>query len=159
MEQACTLHNTWPKNIIRVQFSPMDKDQTTPTTVDYGGNTKQLSSHNNQNHSDKDETEKRHTILNSNHRTKKQPEGFKVRRFDIRTPPSSNHLSTAECIAWAVSAIEEKPQIYETMMKPLDLMVEKWHSFSKQNEKLKQKQQSSNNNDDDKNTHKRLKKE
>ena len=45
-------------------------------------------------------------------------------------PPTSNHLSTAECIAWVLSAIERKPHIYEVLMGPLDLMVEKWRSFS-----------------------------
>ena len=55
---------------------------------------------------------------------------FKPARFDIRTPPSPNHLSTAECIAWIVSTIENDPSHYDTIMKPLDLMVEQWHSFS-----------------------------
>jgi DTW domain-containing protein YfiP len=51
-------------------------------------------------------------------------------RFDIRTPPSPNHLSTAECIAWVISVIEKNPLLYDTLMKPLDLMVEKWHSYN-----------------------------
>jgi DTW domain-containing protein YfiP len=51
-------------------------------------------------------------------------------RFDIRTPPSPNHLSTAECIAWVISVIEEDPLLYDTLMRPLDLMVEKWHSYN-----------------------------
>jgi DTW domain-containing protein YfiP len=55
---------------------------------------------------------------------------FKPARFDIRTPPSPNHLSTAECIAWIISTIENDPSHYDTIMKPLDLMVEQWHSFS-----------------------------
>lgn len=53
----------------------------------------------------------------------------KAKRFDIRTPPSADHLSTAECLAWIVSKIEQEPEIYETLMKPLDLAVEQWHSF------------------------------
>jgi DTW domain-containing protein YfiP len=54
----------------------------------------------------------------------------KAKRFDIRTPPSERHLSTAECLAWTVSKIEQQPnEIYETLMKPLDLAVEQWHSF------------------------------
>lgn len=57
------------------------------------------------------------------------PDNFQARRFHIRTPPSASHLSTAECIAWVVSVIERKPKLYETLMKPLDLMVEKWNSF------------------------------
>jgi len=55
---------------------------------------------------------------------------FKPARFDIRTPPSPDHLSTAECIAWIVSTIEGNASHYDTIMKPLDLMVEQWHSFS-----------------------------
>ena len=66
-------------------------------------------------------------------------------RFDIRTPPSDVHLSTAECVAWVVSALEKQEDessrsssttktleesplsIYATLMKPLDVMVRKWH--------------------------------
>ena len=58
------------------------------------------------------------------------PVGFKPRRFDIRTPPSDECLSTAECIAWAVAATEDNPELYASLMKPLDVMVEKWKSFS-----------------------------
>jgi DTW domain-containing protein YfiP len=58
------------------------------------------------------------------------PVGFKPRRFDIRTPPSEECLSTAECIAWAVAATEDNPELYASLMKPLDAMVEKWKSFS-----------------------------
>jgi len=56
--------------------------------------------------------------------------GLSPRRFDIRTPPSPQHLSTAECLAWVVSRVEERPEIYDTLMKPLDLMVQQWHSFA-----------------------------
>ena len=55
---------------------------------------------------------------------------FRPNRFEIRTPPSVDHLSTAECLAWVVATIEENPMIYETLLRPLDLMVEKWKSFS-----------------------------
>jgi len=55
-----------------------------------------------------------------------------LRRFDIRTPPSPQHLSTAECLAWVVSHVENNPAIYDTLMKPLDCMVQQWHSFSDQ---------------------------
>jgi hypothetical protein len=57
---------------------------------------------------------------------------FKPRRFDIRTPPTDQHLSTAECLALVLSRIEhdEHRIIYDTIMKPLDLMVRQWHSFS-----------------------------
>jgi DTW domain-containing protein YfiP len=60
-----------------------------------------------------------------------------TRRFEIRTPPSEQHKSTAECIAWVLSRIEEHPSIYETIMKPLDLMVEKWTSFIPEAKKSK----------------------
>ena len=52
------------------------------------------------------------------------------KRFDIRTPPSPQHLSTAECLAFIVSKVEGNTTIYDTIMKPLDLMVSQWHSFS-----------------------------
>lgn len=57
--------------------------------------------------------------------------GFKPRRFDIRTPPSDRHLSTAECLAYTVSRIEhDNFTIYQTIMRPLDLMVQQWHAFA-----------------------------
>lgn len=59
-----------------------------------------------------------------------RPDSFQPRRFDIRTPPSANHLSTGECIAWVVAVIENAPSLYETLTKPMDLMVKKWHSCS-----------------------------
>ena len=68
---------------------------------------------------------------------------FRPRRFDIRTPPSNDHLSTAECIAWVTSRIEQDPTLYETFMRPLDLMVNQWHSFSD----TKNKKRASTNND------------
>ena len=55
---------------------------------------------------------------------------FQPRRFDIRAPPTPDHLCTAECIAWVLSIIERDMQIYHTLMKPLDLMVQKWRSFA-----------------------------
>jgi len=55
------------------------------------------------------------------------PDGYRPRRFDIRTPPTDNHLSTAESIAWVVSYIECKPSLYTDLMKPLDEMVSHWH--------------------------------
>lgn len=54
---------------------------------------------------------------------------FQPRRFDIRAPPSPNHLCTAECIALALSIVErDNMEIYRALMKPLELMVQKWHS-------------------------------
>ena len=59
--------------------------------------------------------------------------GFKPRRFDIRTPPSIDQLSTAECIAHTLRVVEERDDIFDILMKPLDLMVQQWHSFSDNN--------------------------
>ena len=63
---------------------------------------------------------------------------FQPGRFGIRTPPSPDHLSTAECIAWIASRVEQPQQdssvlLLETLLKPLDCMVFKWTSF--QNDK------------------------
>ena len=63
---------------------------------------------------------------------------FKPRRFDIRTPPSQSHLSTAECIAQVLKVVEDKgTELYEALMRPLDLMVQQWHSFQNDKKKLK----------------------
>lgn len=51
------------------------------------------------------------------------------KRFHIRKPPTEQHLSTAECLAYVTSRVEGKPEIYDTIMRPLDLMVQKWESF------------------------------
>ena len=51
---------------------------------------------------------------------------FVQRRFQIRAPPSPNHLSTAECLAWVASRVEENPLIYEKITKVLDYMVRLW---------------------------------
>ena len=59
-------------------------------------------------------------------------QGIKPKRFDIRTPPSPEHLSTAECLALVVSRVEDNPEIYATIIKPLDLMVSQWHAFADQ---------------------------
>jgi DTW domain-containing protein YfiP len=94
------------------------------------------------------------------HGPRAQQPSFVPRRFaHVRTPPNDDSLSTAECIAWVISAIEETfsekaqlPQqqqqqdvipttntiptattsesIYDTLMKPLDLMNEQWKSFT-----------------------------
>jgi DTW domain-containing protein YfiP len=63
-------------------------------------------------------------------------EDFKPKRFDIRTPPSTAHLSTAECIAQALKVVEENgEELFDVLMRPLDLMVQQWHSFSDNNKK------------------------
>lgn len=68
-----------------------------------------------------------------------QPSTYAPRRFDIRTPPSDSHLSTAECIAWVVSIVEEDEMIYETLVKPLDCMAKQWRDFRLQKEIIKGK--------------------
>jgi DTW domain-containing protein YfiP len=64
-------------------------------------------------------------------------ENVTPRRFDIRTPLSDEHLSTAECLAWTIAQVEENQKMYDTIMKPLDLMVRQWHSFSDRKKKPK----------------------
>lgn len=55
---------------------------------------------------------------------------FKPRRFDyIRTPPTEDYLSTAECIAQTLQVVENNKTLFESLMKPLDLMVTQWKSF------------------------------
>jgi hypothetical protein len=61
------------------------------------------------------------------------------RRFDIRTPPSPCHLSTAECLAWVVSRVEDDPTLYDTFMKPLDCMVQKWRDAKSGNTKSRER--------------------
>jgi Uncharacterized conserved protein len=46
---------------------------------------------------------------------------FKPLRFDIRTPPSRDHLSTAECIAHALGVVEESNELFNALMKPLEI--------------------------------------
>lgn len=58
----------------------------------------------------------------------KRPSDFVQLRFEIRTPPSPDHLSTAESIAWVLSAVEQEPDLYSVLVKPLDVMVKKWQS-------------------------------
>lgn len=79
-------------------------------------------------------------------------EADKAFRFDIRTAPSQVHLSTAECLAWVLAALEERndnhennnisnnnynsgsansSHLYNALMKPLDVMVEKWNACRK----------------------------
>ena len=58
---------------------------------------------------------------------------FLPKRFDIRTPPTPDHLSTAECIAMVVSIVEEDVAFYDTITYALDYMVDRWHSFFNKN--------------------------
>lgn len=59
------------------------------------------------------------------------------RRFDIRTPPSPDHLSTAECVASVLRELEgeSNKDIFDLLMRPLDLMVSQWRSFKEQKTK------------------------
>lgn len=61
---------------------------------------------------------------------------FTPGRFEIRAPPAPNYVSTAECIAWVVSQLEERNNdLYQILLKPLDCMVRKWKSFASGNNK------------------------
>lgn len=61
------------------------------------------------------------------------PEDFRPRRFEIRTTPGENQnwMSTTECVAWVLSQLESKPEIFSIIIKPLDEMVKIWNSFVK----------------------------
>lgn len=81
------------------------------------------------------------------------PPGWTSGRFNIRTTPtdssesasstSSYMMSTAECIALAVSKLEKadessQSKLYSDLMKPLDFMVAKWNSFVRE-KKIREK--------------------
>lgn len=117
MERANTKGEYWPRNIIRVKLSPPMQGQGSNK-----GKEGELEG-------DKAETSKSKPSDKSTS-SKHFPMEFKAERFNIRTPPSSGHLSTAECLAWVCAVIEDDPSIYELLMRPLDFMVEKWKSFS-----------------------------
>ena len=57
---------------------------------------------------------------------------FIPRRFDIRAPPSPDHFSTAEALAWTLSQIEEDVSIYDAIVKPLDWMVGQWRTLEQE---------------------------
>ena len=116
MERANTKGEHWPRNIIRVKLSPPTHGQ---------GNDKGKDG--------EQEGEKAETFESGpgdNSTSLNVPMDFKPERFNIRSPPSSGHLSTAECLAWVCAMIEDDPSIYNVLMRPLDFMVEKWKSFS-----------------------------
>lgn len=111
MDAATDAAGEWPENAIRVQISPsssgnsrVDVDDTSWTESNVG----RIES--------KSKTQDGHS--------ESQP--FVQRRFLIRTPPSPDHLSTAECIAWIASRVENNPRIYESVTKVLDYMVGLW---------------------------------
>ena len=117
MEKANTKGKYWPKNIIRVKLSP---PKTQGQGIDGGKD------------GDQEDADRSISKSGPGDRTVSSdfPIDFKPERFNIRTPPSSGHLSTAECLAWVCAKIEDDPSIYEILMRPLDFMVEKWKSFS-----------------------------
>ena len=113
MEKGTDSNNGWPTNLIRVQLTPSSSSLSTSSssssTVNGG--------------SDDGWEETSPTTA-----TTTVP--FVERRFHIRTPPSSNHLCTAECIAFIVSRVESNPIIYTSIMTALDYMVSVWNNSS-----------------------------
>ena len=101
MEAASSVE--WPENLIRVQLKP--SEVSGQRNHDEGDNAKAETS------------------------TSEGP-NFIERRFQIRTPPSPDHLSTAECLAWIASRVEHNPDIYQGIMKTLDYMVKTWEQFT-----------------------------
>ncbi|KAL3816599.1 hypothetical protein ACHAXA_001502 [Cyclostephanos tholiformis] len=111
MERATDDAGQWPENLIRVQM--------TPSSTGYGiGHVEGGMD------DDNDIFDRESNAKHGN----KGGERFIERRFRIRTPPSSDHLSTAESIAWIASRVERNPQIYDSIVKALDYMVEIWTS-------------------------------
>ena len=107
MEASTDEAGEWPRNLIRVQMTPSEK--------------------NGQQKSNDNSTESKDTEDGTNIN---QVPTYIERRFHIRTPPSPDHLSTAECISWIASRVESNPDIYQIIMKPLDYMVEIWKGFA-----------------------------
>ncbi|KAL7528284.1 hypothetical protein ACHAXR_004663 [Thalassiosira sp. AJA248-18] len=113
METKTDTAGEWPKSLIRVQMTPTawrDKPNCSGINQRSNGNTEHDNS----------------KVKAINH----EEPTFVERRFQIRTPPSPDHLSTAECIAWMASRVEKKPEIYQNIMKSLDYMVEIWKGFA-----------------------------
>jgi len=122
MEQASSVE--WPKNLIRVQLKP------SKSNVKEGGS-----------------DQSSNIEVNS-----KEGPAFVERRFQIRTPPSPDHLSTAECLAWIVSRVENNPRIYQSITKALDYMVAIWQQVREEaassNTRKKKKNKATNRPDD-----------
>ena len=106
MEAASSVE--WPENLIRVQLKPS------------GSNSSEFSGQRNH-----DEGDNAIAEISTN-----EGQNFIERRFQIRTPPSPDHLSTAECLAWIASRVEHNPDIYQGIMKTLDYMVKTWEQFT-----------------------------
>jgi DTW domain-containing protein YfiP len=110
MDKGTDLNNGWPTNLIRVQLTPSSSSSSTSSSYSS-------------------------TINGSDDNGWKAPPiatatSFIERRFHIRTPPSSNHLCTAECIAYIVSRVESNPMIYTSIMTAVDYMVTVWNQLS-----------------------------
>ena len=58
------------------------------------------------------------------------PQGYVAQLFDIQNPLISSNLSTVKCLVWCNLDVEEDASIYGTLIRPLDLMMEKCKSFS-----------------------------
>ena len=58
------------------------------------------------------------------------PQGYVAQYFDIQTTLRSSNLSTVECLVWCTLDVEEDASIYGTLIRPLDIMMDKWKSFS-----------------------------
>lgn len=112
MDAATEAAGEWPRNLIRVQMTPSST-----------GNSR------------KDDSSRIDTVAGTESESKTQgdhndDQTFIQRRFLIRTPPSPDHLSTAESVAWIASRVENNPLIYENIMKVLDYLVELWKGFT-----------------------------
>lgn len=113
MEKGTDNDNEWPKNLIRVQLTPSSSSVAGSGNIDNDDGWKTPSP------------------------TAAAAATFIERRFHIRTPPSPNHLSTAESIAWIVGRVEHNPVIYESIMTALDYMVSVWKKSIANNDDTK----------------------
>ena len=116
MEVATDAVGEWPKNMIRVQMTPSSIGNTGVDLIVCDSNTAES---------------KLQCDINDSQR-------FIQRRFLIRTPPSPDHLSTAECIAWIASRVEKQPLIYESVTKVIDYMVGLWRGCNNSPDSPKQ---------------------
>jgi DTW domain-containing protein YfiP len=120
MEKCTDSNNGWPTNLIRVQLTPsssssLSTSSSSSSTVNGGSD---------------DGWEETSSSSPSPPPISTTTVPFVERRFHIRTPPSSNHLCTAECIAFIVSRVESNPIIYTSIMTALDYMVSVWNNSS-----------------------------
>lgn len=115
MEAATDAAGEWPASMIRVQLTPTSSGISSGDANFSKG---------------KANAGKNDSESNTQHFHYESQPSFIQRRFLIRTPPSPDHLSTAECIAWIASRVENNPQIYESVTKVLDYMVRLWKGCS-----------------------------